>query len=196
MNYDNIIRQIALMVIYDNVLKYKDLEYLEHGLSGIKCYNTSLNQVSNSLLNMSAEITEIVQQLQPMLAETALISTDYNIPITNSIISQVDDFMQSTDINKWLSDGILRIYVRKGTRYINNNYIDTFDIGSILDINPTYEHQGYFKMFMRKVESIGIPVYVEHIQNTNITFIDLLRKNGYTILKSKRNTTAVKDIYQ
>jgi hypothetical protein len=104
-----------------------------------------------------------------------------------SIITQVDDFITSTNRNLWLSDGILSIYVRKSKRLIGGKYIDTFDVANISTISPIYEHKGYFKRFMEKVESVSDCVFVESIQNPQLT--TTLRKNGYEIITEPYGTT-------
>lgn len=107
-----------------------------------------------------------------------------------SVIDQLDDFMLSKHSNIWLEDNILNIYVRKNLRNINNQQVNTIDIANISEISKKYQGKGYFKAFMIKVESLGIPVYVECIHNPNLT--DMLERNGYTILGGQYDTNAIK----
>lgn len=99
---------------------------------------------------------------------------------TNTILNQVDDFMQSIEHNRWLSDDILHIYVRKGIHYIDSQIVNTFDVANIETIPEQYKGQGYFKDFMIKVESLGLPVFVESIQSSEL--VTMLVKNGYTMV--------------
>jgi EAL domain-containing protein (putative c-di-GMP-specific phosphodiesterase class I) len=107
-----------------------------------------------------------------------------------SVIDQIDDFMLSKNSIVWIEDNILKIYVRKNFRYINHQQVNTFDIANIKTISKRYQGKGYFKAFMLKVESLGIPVYVECIHNPKL--IDMLEKNGYTILGGQYDTNAIK----
>lgn len=107
-----------------------------------------------------------------------------------TICEQVDEFVHSSSRNQWLSDGILEVYVRKSIRFFDNQKLTTFDIANIHSINPQYKGKGYFKSFMKKVESIGRPVYVENIQNPYL--VEMLEKNGYEILTSYITTHAIK----
>lgn len=107
-----------------------------------------------------------------------------------TIIEQIDEFVYSSAKNKWLSDGILEIYVRKSVRFFDNQKVTTFDVANIRTIDPEYEHKGYFRAFMEKVESIGLPVYVENIQNPYL--VNILEKNGYRILTQYTSTHAIK----
>ena len=107
-----------------------------------------------------------------------------------SIIDQIDDFILSKNSNIWLEDKILQIYVRKNFRYINHQQINTFDIANIPAIQKKYQGKGHFKQFMIKVESLGIPVFVESIQNPNLA--EMLERNGYTMLGGQYDTNAIK----
>jgi len=110
-----------------------------------------------------------------------------------SISEQVDDFMLSNHNNLWLNDNILSVYVRKNYRNINGVLTNTFDVANIKSIKKKYEHKGYFKAFMLKVESLGIPIVVECIHNPDL--VDMLERNGYTIISSQYNTDAYKQSF-
>jgi hypothetical protein len=102
--------------------------------------------------------------------------------MSDSILNQLDVFMASNSRNLWLSDDVLSIYVRKSKRIYHGLMLDMMDVANISSINPEYEHQGYFKQFMMKVESLGLPVFVESISSTNTNLLNILTKNGYNIL--------------
>ncbi len=103
-----------------------------------------------------------------------------------SIIDQVDDFINGPARNLWLNDGILMVYVRKSRRLIGGDYVKTFDVANVAAIAPEYEHKGYFRRFMEKLESVSSCVFVECIQNPKLT--DMLKKNGYTITTERYGT--------
>jgi hypothetical protein len=100
----------------------------------------------------------------------------------SDIITQLDDFMDSSYRNLWLQDDILTIYVRKSKRIYQGVMVDMIDVANIMTINPEYKKQGYFKRFMERVESFGLPIFVESINHTNTNLLDMLTKNGYEII--------------
>ena len=107
-----------------------------------------------------------------------------------SIIEQVDDFMSSNWNNAWLGDNILKVYVRKHNRYFDGSYLYVFDVANIGTIPKKHQGKGYFKALMVKIESLGIPVFVENIHNPALA--TMLQKNGYTILYHGEDIHAIK----
>jgi hypothetical protein len=87
-----------------------------------------------------------------------------------------DKFMAGEVRNAWIEDDALRVYIRKGNRYINRKHVQTIDVANIMS-NPKHQGKGFFKAFMQYVESYNMPVYVENIFNPALT--DMLIKNGY-----------------
>jgi hypothetical protein len=109
---------------------------------------------------------------------------------TQSIIYQLEEFVNSKYRNMWLDDGILTIYVRRSMHIIDNEYVECLDVANIQPIDPDYEHKGYFKRFMEKAETLGLSVFVECIHNPNL--IEMLRKHGYVIIRQDNSTHALK----
>ena len=107
-----------------------------------------------------------------------------------SIVEQVDEFMNSVSQNLWLDDGILAVYVRKGRHLISREVYNTFDVANIRSLEPEHLGKGYFRTFMEKVESLGLPVYVENIHNPALA--EMLEKNGYTIILGHGDVCALK----
>lgn len=107
-----------------------------------------------------------------------------------SILEQLDDFMESSARNNWLCDKHLRVYVRKGIRYIEGQMLNTVDVANI-ESPPKYKGKGFFKQFMLKVESLGRPIFVENIHNPNL--FDMLKKHGYQEVQS---ATICKHLYK
>lgn len=107
-----------------------------------------------------------------------------------TIYSQIDEFMESSRRNTYVSDDILRVYIRKGHHLITNEMLDTFDVANISTIDPEHQGKGYFKAFMLYVESFKIPVFVECIHNPIL--VDMLAKNGYTIVHQYGDVHALK----
>ncbi len=91
----------------------------------------------------------------------------------------INEFVSGGQRNAWLEDGILSIYVRKSMRYVRGQYINTFDVANISTIPTQYQGQGHFGRFMKKVEMIGLPVFVESINRANTHLIGILQRNGY-----------------
>lgn len=98
------------------------------------------------------------------------------------IAEQLDEFILSTFRNKWLDDGILSVYVRKGYHMYEGMILNTLDIANISTISEEYQGKGHFKSFMNKVESVGKPVWVENIHNPLLS--RMLVKHGYTLFKN------------
>lgn len=98
------------------------------------------------------------------------------------ITEQLDDFIDSPVSNKWLNDGILSVYVRKGYHVYDGMILNTLDIANISTISEQYQGKGYFKTFMKKAESIGKPIWVECIHNPLLS--RMLVKHGYTIFNN------------
>lgn len=86
------------------------------------------------------------------------------------------------------------MYIRKGRHLIGDEVLDTFDVANISTIDPEYQGKGYFKAFMLYVESFKIPVFVECIYNPKL--IDMLAKNGYTIINQDHAIHAIKKFDQ
>lgn len=106
-----------------------------------------------------------------------------------SIIREVDKFMASPFHNRWIEDDFISVYVRKGQHLINGKMYQTFDVANV-DTKPEYQGQGHFRNFMLKVESLGLPVYVECILNPEL--VTMLEKHGYEIIHSYGNIHAIK----
>lgn len=108
------------------------------------------------------------------------------------IVYQLNNFMESSINNKWLVDDSLSIYVRKGKHCVSESKQITYtiDIANIKQIAERYEGKGYFRTFMIQSEQFGIPVMVENIYNPKL--INMLKKNGYTIIKKDGGTHAIK----
>lgn len=104
------------------------------------------------------------------------------------IIDAFDKFMSSNIRNEWIEDYALRVYVRKGSHLIDGELVKTIDIANIQSA-PEYQHNGYFRSFMRHVESYKVPVYVENIHNPLLT--DILVRNGYRVIDPEALLTCV-----
>lgn len=98
--------------------------------------------------------------------------------------------MESSNRNLWLDDKHLRVYVRKGIHYIEGQKLHMLDIANIESV-PKHKGKGWFKDFMLKVESFGLPIFVENIHNPNL--LVMLLKHGYREIHS--DTTA-KHVYK
>jgi hypothetical protein len=97
-----------------------------------------------------------------------------------TITDQLDDFMESSFNNLWLNDDILSIYVRKGNHLFRGEILATLDVANIGTIPDEYKGKGHFKRFMKKAESIGLPIWVECIHNPDL--VQMLVKHGYIIM--------------
>ena len=106
------------------------------------------------------------------------------------MIEEYDAWLASSSTNSWVSDGILDIYVRKGYHFFDGVCTYTLDVANISSIEPEYEGHGHFKRFMLHVESKGHPVFVECIHNPLL--VEMLEKNGYTIMVRDHSTHAIK----
>lgn len=108
-----------------------------------------------------------------------------------SICDEVDNFMSSPTPNQWISDEFLSVYVRKSRRLFNNQLTECIDVANISN-EPEHRNQGHFRAFMLKVESLGLPVYVEGIHNPEL--VRMLEKNGYMIIRNFSSVNAIKGI--
>lgn len=98
---------------------------------------------------------------------------------TDDVIhSNLDSFISSSRTTEWLTGDVLSVFVRKGIRKLDDSILHTLDVANINTIPDVYKGKGYFKSFMLKVESIGLPVYVENIHNPLLT--QMLIKHGYS----------------
>ena len=85
---------------------------------------------------------------------------EYKIEVFE-IISEINDFLESDEKNKWITNECFHIYVRKSKRCVNKKFYDFFDIAHI-EIYPNNE--GIFSYFLNKIENtFMVNIYVESI---------------------------------
>ena len=88
-------------------------------------------------------------------------------------------FLASNLRNAWISDGIIYVYVRKSKRLfleVEGVLLPAIDIANI-QIKKHNQGKGYFKEFIQHVESLGVNVFVESVQNKQLK--ENLLKHGY-----------------
>lgn len=82
--------------------------------------------------------------------------------------------------NAWIRERNISIYVRKSSRYINNNNIPCLDIGSV-QVDEKYQKKGIFSAFLYRFEQeatkLNRGVYVESILNPFL--VNYLLTKGY-----------------
>ena len=94
------------------------------------------------------------------------------------IIKLVEQFMNGVARNAWLENKYMKVFVRRAFHMVGTTVDNTFDIANIT-VKPVYQGQGYFKTLIQFVETLGLTVYVESINNIKLK--EMLIKNGYTI---------------
>ncbi len=89
------------------------------------------------------------------------------------LFKQIDQFLLTTfPRNIWISDDIIKVYIRKSKRIINGEMLDFFDIASI-EISEESRGGGIFTSFMTEFISRypDFNVYVESILNPAIEHV-------------------------
>ena len=102
----------------------------------------------------------------------------------NTMPHLIDAFMACKHRNEWLYNEYMKVYVRKSLRFIDRERVEAFDVANVV-VEPEYQGLGHFKEMMIYVESLGLVVYVESINNPDLKA--MLVKNGYTIDSSGYN---------
>lgn len=101
-------------------------------------------------------------------------------PKIKDLIISINDFLDSTDRNRWIYSGSFEIYVRKTHHLVRGEVVPCFDIATINERNCKRRGKGFFTNLLQNIET-EIPsefyIYVENVMNPRLgTF--LLRR-GY-----------------
>lgn len=82
--------------------------------------------------------------------------------------------------NTWVYERDIAIYVRRSTRYINNDFVPCLDIGSV-GVTDKKQGRGIFTKFLSRFENgarkMKRAVFIESILNPQ--FYDFLKRKGY-----------------
>lgn len=104
-----------------------------------------------------------------------------------SVINQLDEFIEDSSRmkygrNLWLEDSIMKVYVRKSTRFIDDEKLIALDIATV-EVDQKYQGKGIFSKFLDYVQNSNPwdVVYVESVLNPIV--LKMLEKRGYTQMK-------------
>jgi len=95
----------------------------------------------------------------------------------DKIFSEIDKFLKGPERNKWISDGMVEIYIRKSKRFIEGSMQDFFDFATI-NIDESIRGQKVFTNLLENfIKKYPHNIYVESIQNPAVFHI--LKKFGF-----------------
>lgn len=93
------------------------------------------------------------------------------------IFSEIDKFLKGPERNKWISDGMVEIYIRKSKRFIEGKLQDFFDFATI-NIEESIRGQKVFTNLLENfISKYPHNIYVESILNPAVSHI--LKKFGF-----------------
>jgi hypothetical protein len=94
------------------------------------------------------------------------------------MINQINDFLNSSVRNQWVTDEFMQVYLRKSHRYYAGNLIQFLDIATIV-VYPYFQRQGKCGEFIKTAHQIN-PFQATFVENVLHEFLRVhLRKNQY-----------------
>jgi N-acetylglutamate synthase-like GNAT family acetyltransferase len=98
--------------------------------------------------------------------------------IVDNIVSQMLDFWSGPKRNTWLENSYLKIYVRKGYHYIENQTETCFDLANV-EVLEEYRSLGIFQAVLERIliEFQGEIIFAESILNKRL--IPFFRRYGF-----------------
>lgn len=95
----------------------------------------------------------------------------------DKIFSEIGKFLKGPERNKWISDGMVEIYIRKSKRFIEGKLQDFFDFSTI-NIEESIRGQKVFTNLLENfISKYPHNIYVESILNPAVSHI--LKKFGF-----------------
>ena len=89
-------------------------------------------------------------------------------------------FLQGPRRNEWITDGPMRVYIRKANHIIAGALIRTLDVASV-SVDPDARRRGVFSLWLAGAEKLareqGLVVRVESILNPHLS--RFLSRRGY-----------------